>query len=330
MIPAIQSHGSKNNFIIIDEKDIQFTPSDQTRAAWTVKLCVETQTDGVLFISDSHKAQAKMRVFNSDGSEASMCGNGLRCAARYIAERDQLASFQVETMKAVLKVEQVDELYGDIPTYSVEISPVLFDLPTLPLKLENKKELILRPVPEWEKDILFTALAVPNPHIITNVTPELINSDSQEKLATAFNSDNPWFSDGVNVSYVVELAEGEFFVRTFERGVGFTNACGTAMSSSSLVQVLAGKWQPFEPINIFNDGGRVKCVVHGENGEYDHIDLIGNATFTHKMELSLAEDGVAAILKSFSTNEDEAYNKMAEASKEYLRHVQPELQLRQN
>ncbi|WP_404403341.1 diaminopimelate epimerase [Jeotgalibacillus malaysiensis] len=330
MIPAIQSHGSKNNFIIIDEKDIQFKLSDEIRAAWTKKLCDETQTDGILFISESIKAQAKMRVFNSDGSEASMCGNGLRCAARYIAERDNVESFQVETMKAVLKVEQVDELYGDIPTFSVEISPILFDLESLPLKISDKTELILAPVPEWEKDCLYTAIAVPNPHIITNVSVELINSDSQEKLATSFNSDNKWFSDGVNVSYVVELTEGEFFVRTFERGVGFTNACGTAMSSSSLVQVIAGKRQPGEPINIFNDGGRVKCVVHGENGQYDHIDLIGNATFTHTLELSLNEEGYAEILKQVGTNEDEAYNKMAEAAKEHLNILQPELQLRQN
>ncbi|MDZ5711914.1 diaminopimelate epimerase [Jeotgalibacillus haloalkalitolerans] len=330
MISAIQSHGSKNNFIIIDEKDIQFKPSDEARAAWTKKLCVDTQTDGLLFISESVKAQAKMRVFNSDGSEASMCGNGLRCAARYIAERDQVESFEVETMKAVLHVEQVDELYGDIPTYSVEISPVLFDLESLPLKLGQKKQLILEPVPEWEKDCLYTAIAVPNPHVITNVPVEMINSDSQEKLATSFNSENEWFTDGVNVSYVVELGEGEFFVRTFERGVGFTNACGTAMSSSSLVQVLAGKWRPGVPINIFNDGGRVKCVVHGENDQYDHIDLIGNATFTHHLELTLSENGEAAILKSNETNEDKIYEKMAEASKEYLRNVQPELKLRQN
>ncbi|AJD91202.1 diaminopimelate epimerase [Jeotgalibacillus malaysiensis] len=330
MIPAIQSHGSKNNFIIIDEKDIQFTPSDQVRAAWTIKLCAETHTDGILFISDSNRAQAKMRVFNSDGSEASMCGNGLRCAARYIAERDQVESFNVETMKAVLKVEQVDELYGDIPTFSVEISPVLFDLASLPLKLADKSELILSPVPEWEKDCLYTALAVPNPHIITNVSVDMINSDSQETLATQFNGENKWFSDGVNVSYVVELAEGEFFVRTFERGVGFTNACGTAMSSSSLVQVLAGKWKAGEPINIFNDGGRVKCVVHGDQGQYDHIDLIGNATFTHIMALSLKENGDAQIVNNTETNEDETYDKMAEAAKEHLSAAAPDLKLRQN
>ncbi|MFB1080918.1 diaminopimelate epimerase [Jeotgalibacillus sp. JSM ZJ347] len=330
MLSAIQSHGSKNNFIIIDENDIQFKPSDEARTAWTKKLCGETNTDGILFITKSDSAQAKMRVFNSDGSEASMCGNGLRCAARYIAERDQVESFEVETMKAVLHVEKVDELYGDIPTYSVEISPVLFDLKSLPLELADKKQLILHPVPEWESNCLYTALAVPNPHIITNVTVDLINSDSQEKLAASFNTENEWFPDGVNVSYVVELAEGEFFVRTFERGVGFTNACGTAMSSSSLVQVLAGKWQTGEPINIFNDGGRVKCVVHGKDGQYDHIDLIGNATFTHQLALTLKKDGGADIQKVNETGEEQAYEKMAEASKEYLSKMLPDLKLRQN
>ncbi|TFE02988.1 diaminopimelate epimerase [Jeotgalibacillus salarius] len=328
MIPAIQSHGSKNNFIIIDEKDIPFQTSDLLRESWTKILCEDTQTDGILFISDSLSAQAKMRVFNSDGSEASMCGNGLRCAARYIAERDQLDSFQVETMKAHLRVEQVDELYGDIPTYSVEISPILFNLDSLPLRLEEKSELVLEPVPEWEKDCLFTALAVPNPHIITNVPVDLINSDHQEKLASSFNHNNQWFSDGVNVSYVVELDEGEFFVRTFERGVGFTNACGTAMSSSSLVQVLAGKWEPGVPINIFNDGGRVKCVIHKQNDHYDHIDLIGNATFTHHMKLKLTDTGEAYLQSITETGEDHLYEKMAEASRDYLKKKAPALNIR--
>ncbi|KIL48831.1 diaminopimelate epimerase [Jeotgalibacillus alimentarius] len=328
MVSAIQSHGSKNHFIIIDENDAGIDIHDHLRKQWALSLCLKTQTDGILYISDSEKAQAKMRVFNSDGSEASMCGNGLRCAARYIAERDQIQSFKVETMKAVLQVEQVDELYGNIPTYSVEISPILFNLDDLPLSLNEKSKLVLEPVSDWDKDLTFTALAVPNPHIITNATVDQINSDSQEKLASSFNKNNPWFSDGVNVSYVVELSDGEFFVRTYERGVGFTNACGTAMSSSSLVQVIAGKWRAGEPLNIFNDGGRVKCVVHKKNDEFDHIDLIGNATFTHRLTLQLKEDGETLIEESVQTGEDKIYEQMSAAAKDYLNNAAPGLKLR--
>ncbi|MBM7580177.1 diaminopimelate epimerase [Jeotgalibacillus terrae] len=328
MVSAILSHGSKNHFIIIDENEASIDIHDHLRKQWALSLCQKTQTDGILYISESEAAYAKMRVFNSDGSEASMCGNGLRCAARYIAERDQIQSFKVETMKAVLQVEQVDELYGNIPTYSVEISPILFNLDSLPLSLNEKTKLVLEAVSDWDKDLSFTALAVPNPHIITNVTVDQINSDSQEELASSFNKENPWFSDGVNVSYVVELSEGEFFVRTYERGVGFTNACGTAMSSSSLVQVIAGKWKAGEPLNIFNDGGRVKCMVHKKNDEFDHIDLIGNATFTHRLTLQLKENGDALIEKTVETGEDKIYEQMSEAAKDYLKKVAPDLKLR--
>ncbi len=97
-INVIKCHGSSNDFIILDETLLAHSYNDIERAQLAESLCNRQHSigaDGVLYISSSNTAHAKMRVFNSDGSEASMCGNGLRCAARYIAERDDKTKFVV-------------------------------------------------------------------------------------------------------------------------------------------------------------------------------------------------------------------------------------------
>lgn len=326
-ISLIKCHGSSNDFIIFDEQQFQSNLTDDNRAGIAKVLCERSASigaDGILYISESSKALAKMRVFNSDGSEASMCGNGLRCAARYLSERDQLTKFKVETMKATLSVEKVEPIYEDIPTFAVEISPVLFDLKALPLVMEQD-QLINQRVPEWHSSLRFSALAVPNPHLITQVSPEVIDSKIQETLAQKFNSVNDWFPDGVNVSFVVPLSLNEIFVRTYERGVGFTNACGTAMSSSSLVQVLLENAKPNTPIDVYNDGGRVKCVIHKKGNEFDHIDLIGNATFTDFYQLNINDLSNLELnpVHKKMTDEETTYQKMAQAAKEHVNSIYP-------
>ncbi|PPA71816.1 diaminopimelate epimerase [Jeotgalibacillus proteolyticus] len=321
-LSLIKCHGSSNDFIIFDEENSSLKLVDKDRAQIAETLCNRTSSigaDGVLYISESTNAQAKMRVFNSDGSEASMCGNGLRCAARYIAERDGLNKFSVETLKATLQVEKVESLYEDIPTYAVEISPILFNLDALPLEMDSET-LINQPVPEWHHSLRFSALAVPNPHLITHVDAEVLSGSLQKEMAEKFNSQNEWFKDGVNVSFVVPFSENEIFVRTFERGVGFTNACGTAMSSSSLVEVILERSEAGIPIDVYNDGGRVKCVINKNEGRYDHIDLIGNATFTDYYEANIDEGSNQIVNTAHlsGTDEELIYQRMAQAAKEYL------------
>lgn len=106
------------------------------------------------------------------------------------------------------------------------------------------------------------------------------------KIGRRLNSKNPYFPDGVNVNFVQAIAKNKLFVRTFERGVGFTNACGTGMSASSLAMCLTHpELAEFDnTISVYNPGGLVKTIVHFEDFKY-WIELIGNATFTHQIDL---------------------------------------------
>lgn len=231
-------------FFILDERTTELgTWNDSEKAALAEKLCARSHelggADGILFVGEGKPGTiGKMRVFNSDGSEASMCGNGLRTVARYLLEQEQLDEAKVETMKADLIVKKRESLGYDIPTFEVEISPVLFDPESLPFHYEGK-QLLDGQIPELDPELHFSALAVPNPHLVSFVDEAVLESDKQEKLASYLNSDNPFFPDGVNVSFVRKFSNHQIFVRTFERGVGFTNACGTAMSASSLIKKTA-------------------------------------------------------------------------------------------
>jgi diaminopimelate epimerase len=321
-IELVKCHGSGNDFLLIDEMNGDFSFSENERGELAKSLCKRTTdlgADGILFVLNSDRADARMRVFNSDGSEASMCGNGLRCVARYVCEKFNKPDALIETMKVDLKVEKEEDIYPDIPTYKVEISPVSFKLTDLPLQLEQET-LLNESIPALSDSVKFTALAVPNPHLVAMVEKEDITSNLQKEISEYVNGPNDLFPDGVNVSFVKSLKKGSIYVRTFERGVGFTNACGTAMSASSLVSYLNGLNEKEKAIDVYNNGGQVRCVVHEEAGSY-WIDLIGNATYVYKAKVGveLGERVQFTVLdKEEFSNETVQYEKMQGKAQQFF------------
>ena len=313
-------HGSGNDFLILDEYTAPLSMTDEERASLTIKVCNRETglgADGVLFFQKSEVADGKMRVFNSDGSEASMCGNGLRCIARYGCELLGKKQLRIETMKAVLLVEETESIHESIPTYKVEISPVSFQVSDLPMNIDTST-FINQKIEDLAPELTFTAVAVPNPHFITLVDTETLQSDLQEKMSSYLNRENPYFPDGVNVSFIKILEKENIYVRTYERGVGFTNACGTAMSASTLVTCLLNENVVGEEVTVYNPGGKVKCVVHDKEGTYT-IDLIGNATYEYEVTISYVGDEVETIAKTDFINEVQAYGEIQVAVKDYLK-----------
>ncbi|WP_066047936.1 diaminopimelate epimerase [Robertmurraya korlensis] len=319
VIELLKCHGSNNDFLIIDEMENPLFTEEQ-RSELALLLCNREKgigADGILFVLNSDHSDAKMRVFNADGSEASMCGNGLRCVARYVCEKLSIQSAIIETMKANLEVKERESILDEIPTYQVEISPVSFELKDLPLHLDQKT--LINEKIQGLSEISYTAVAVPNPHLIGIVTKEQIQSNIQKDISEKVNNPNELFPDGVNVSFVKPLSEGSIFVRTFERGVGFTNACGTAMSASTLVTCLLGINEFEQPVEVYNPGGKVRCVAHKVDESYK-IDLIGNATFTHRLqvEIQLEQQIFSYVKKEEITKEISQYKSLEEHSKQVL------------
>ncbi|WP_010285952.1 diaminopimelate epimerase [Kurthia massiliensis] len=305
----LKVHGSGNTFYLYETKD-EASMDWFKFGEWLCRESNDGGADGLLLVAPSDVATAKMRVINADGSEASMCGNGLRCVARYVLEREGVDECIIETMKANLLVTREPSLMNDVPTYAVEIAPVSFDLTSLPMQYNAQTTLIDECIPTFSTDIRFTAVSVPNPHLIGLVPKEMITSKQhQQQLATMLNGENDYTPDGVNVSYMYPLGEQEIYVRTFERGVGFTNACGTAMTASALVATLlhlVGEGT----ITVFNPGGFVKCEVQNDNGDY-RLRLIGNATFTAHYTFTPQQDEWV-LQKLEDTKEQQAYEALVD------------------
>lgn len=283
----LKVHGSGNTFYLIE--GIKDEQNWVELAQWLCNPENDGGADGLLVVLPSKNADAKMRVINADGSEASMCGNGLRCVARYVLDDLQKDEAIIETMKADLHVKRDGMLTSEIEAFSVEIAPVSFDLTTLPMTYNAQTTLIDEVISPVTPDLKFTAVSVPNPHLITVVPKEYIqDTNHQENLASTLNGVNDITPDGVNVSYVLPISKNEIFVRTYERGVGFTNACGTAMTASSLVASLL-KLVDEEIVTVYNPGGFVKCHVQQQNNQ-TQLSLIGNATYVKKYNLTVEED----------------------------------------
>lgn len=315
MAELLKVHGSGNTFYLYETTD-EASMDWFKFGKWLCRPENDGGADGLLLVAPSHEATAKMRVINADGSEASMCGNGLRCVARYVLEKENRTSCEIETMKATLLVTKEEYLMDDIPTYAVEIAPVSFDLQSLPMNFNAQQTLIDERIPAFSDDIRFTAVTVPNPHLIGLVSkPYIEDATHQETLATMLNGENDYMPDGVNVSYMLPVGKQEIYVRTFERGVGFTNACGTAMTASALVATLLHIVEE-GTVTVYNPGGFVKCEVQNDQGNVS-LRLIGNATFVKSYTFTSAGDQWT-LQELATTDEQTKYEKLTQYVREKL------------
>ena len=309
MEKILKVHGSGNTFYLIDVIE------DDTEAfvALAKTLCqpnLENGADGLLIVLPSKQATARMRVINADGSEASMCGNGLRCVARYVCEKFNVEEATIETMKVTLHVQKTTDIFDNLPTYAVEIAPISFDLTTLPMQYGDKTVIQNEILPLFSPKIPFTAVSVPNPHLIGIVNKHYIEHDRHQKMLAQFlNGRNDYCPDGVNVSYVLPLSHNELFVRTYERGVGFTNACGTAMTASALVSFMH-QYVEGNGITVYNPGGVVRCTVTQEGERYQLL-LTGNATISHRGQYEFTNHSLQSFLLE-ETDEPKQYDRLLE------------------
>lgn len=313
MVKLLKVHGSENKFFILDQTMLEKPLTDKELINLAINLCANILggADGLLVVDASDTSLGKMRVINADGSEAKMCGNGLRTVSRYLSEKYQLDNFKIETMESDLAVSKAEDLYPGVPTFSVEISPISFQKKGLPFSYKNFNEMIDQSIPEFISEQTFSAVAVPNPHLISFVSD--INQLELKNLGQKLNDQNDYFPEGVNISFSQILKTNTLFVQTYERGVGFTNACGTGMSAASLIFALLNpdQFDANKDISVYNPGGLVKThiILNREHKEQSEIRLIGNATFTHEVNVveSNLHNNKLNQLEITETDEETAY-----------------------
>lgn len=304
-INILKCHGAGNDFILIDEYNNNYNLNDEIRKSIAVQACNREKSiggDGILFVQKSSICDAKMRIFNSDGSEAEMCGNGLRCVGRYVIEMLKKQIVEVETLKSRYFVRQQEDIYKGVKTVKIDIRSVSFDVNSLPLNYK-KKNLMFDKIPELSDELDFTAVSITNPHLVAIV--DKIDRDKLVEVGMKGNNTKTVLPKGVNVSFVKMLGNNNIYVKTYERGVGLTKSCGTAMTASSIVSCISKKVSFGKEINIYNDGGMIKAIVHKDDKDNYAVDFIGNATFVFRGTIEMSGKKIESFTTDKTDFEDE-------------------------
>lgn len=315
-IEILKCHGTGNDFILIDETGTDYNLAEGRRVELARKLCRREGmlgADGILFVQGSSVCDAKMRIFNSDGSEAEMCGNGLRCVGRHVMEKLGKNDITVETMKSTYTVSRAEEIFRDVASVSVILKSVDFRLEALPMSYKGHNELLFEKVEELDAGLSFSAVSMTNPHLVAMV--ENIDDEQLCRVGKRVIEEKKIFPKGSNVNFVKILGPAAIYVKTYERGVGLTKSCGTGMVSSAIIFCRQDGTRFGKEISIYNDGGMIKCtVILQESGSYV-VSMTGNATYEFEASLELDFDNKlspALKMKRVFSEESEAYGDFLE------------------
>ena len=253
MLPFTKMHGCGNDYIYINCFDIDVNLS-QSQIVQLSDRHIGIGGDGVVFILRSNVADAKMRMFNLDGSEGNMCGNAIRCVAKYLYDNGIVhkKEIRIETKSGV------KELYLFIKNervYSVKVNMGRAELAPekIPVKLTGESA-IAKPITICEKEYSITCVSMGNPHAV-NFVENVAGLDLQ-KIGPLFEN-NALFPEKVNTEFVELLGRNCLKMRVWERGSGETQACGTGACASAVAAVLNGHCDKDTDIKVQLPGGEL-------------------------------------------------------------------------
>ena len=230
-------HGAGNDYVYVDcfaDK----APADPAGVAMAVSDRHKgIGADGLILICPSEVADARMRMFNADGSESEMCGNGVRCVAKYvydhgICHRDEL---RIETGRGVLTL-QMFAAHGKADRVRVNMGAPILKSADIPTTLPGDPPVRQR-LSVGGRDLEVTCVSMGNPHCVTFV--DEINDDWVLGIGPQIEV-HPAFPRRVNAEFIQVLSPTEFRMRVWERGSGETQACGTGACAAAVAGVLAG------------------------------------------------------------------------------------------
>jgi len=274
-------HGSGNQFPLIDARAIALSDGEwATVARALADRSGPVGGDGLLLLTGGDdSAGFGMRMFNSDGSEAETCLNGLRCTARAGFEALGIDAATVRLKISTAEAARVAELAPGVATIRTRAGPA--SLAPADVGLRVTGPVVDAAIPGLPSDRAFTAVAMPNPHLVSFV--EAIDVAELVALGEWCEARPALLADRANVSFVAPRAGGDLFVQTFERGVGLTDACGSAMAASTYAAGRTGRVPFGREITVFNPGGLVRASAEADG----MVTIAGNATFEWDGEIEI-------------------------------------------
>jgi len=275
-------HGLGNDFIMINDLKEQI----ENYPKLAKKLCDRhfgIGADGMILIQNSQKDEAdfKMRIFNSDGSEAEMCGNGIRCFAHYLHINDltNKKALKIETLAGLIKPEIIEyEPYQSIvrvnmgkPEYTLEklhVNKKMIDA--------NINKLFCYPLKIDDKEYIINGASTGNPHAIIYVNN--LDQVNVKQIGPKIE-EHPLFKKGTNVEFAEVIEKDQINVKVWERGAGATLACGTGACATAAVSIAQNRVERNVQINL--PGGPLQISQNKE----DEMMMTGPSTFVFKGEI---------------------------------------------
>ncbi|MBV9027149.1 MAG: diaminopimelate epimerase [Candidatus Eremiobacteraeota bacterium] len=260
-VSVTKMHGARNDFVVVDQR-VERLGDVFEFARWVCDRRSGVGADGLIVLERSTRAYARMRTINPDGTEAEMCGNGARCASRWLDEAGEGDRISFETEAEVVRTEVVRR----VPEYEVRVAMgrprILGVLPSL--------------VP------IATLVDVGNPHVVIFETGEGFEALALGLETLARNlQDHPALPRGANVHLGMRLREHSLQVRHWERGVGLTQACGTGAVACAVAAI--DRKMAKSPVEVIVPGGRLVVELDGHGDAY----LIGPAVRVFDTEVSV-------------------------------------------
>jgi diaminopimelate epimerase len=297
----VKTHGSLNDIFALDATPSAWA-SDGALREFVRRVCDRGAwtggSDGI-YLYDASQARTRAWFFNPDGSSAEFCGNGMRGLGRLILDLRGTDTEVVSSGGRDYTVKRAPSTAEGVRQVLVELPPVGFAGPP--------------PAPFGE----FTAVTVPNPHVIA-----VVSGYSEPDLIEAGRRAAEVFPDGANVSFLLPLdAAGvsgapEVFVRTFERGAGLTPSCGSGVVASRAAYSRVTGLDPERRLVVRNAGGVAAASIQVRDGGWFPV-LEGNATVVYRAEAGLGGQQTGPV--EYAAEENAAYASLDIQNTAYLK-----------
>lgn len=272
-------HGTGNDYVYVDL--FQQKLENQAEVAKVVSdRHFGIGADGLICIAPSETADCRMIMYNADGSEGAMCGNGIRCVAKYVYDHGIVRKdhMSVETKSGIKQLELTVE-DGKAVYVKVNMGEAVLKPSGIPVQAEGE-DFIARQIEAGGENYTVTCVSMGNPHCV--VFTEGIDGMDLEKTGPLFEN-HPLFPDRINTEFVEVLDDHTLKMRVWERGSGETISCGTGTCAATVAAVLNGHCPRGEEIEVRIRGGAL-YDTYLENGE---VLMKGPATEVFQGEIEI-------------------------------------------
>lgn len=270
MLQFTKMHGLGNDYVYMDAINQKIEKRSEL-AKFVSDRHFGVGSDGLILICPSEKADFRMQMFNQDGSEAEMCGNGIRCVGKFVYDKGltNKETITVETL-AGIKTLVMTAKNGKIETARVDMGKPILEPEKIPVISDENPVKNLK-LNEGEKEFTFTCVSMGNPHAVTFIK-ENVNKFDICKYGAKLEINNV-FPKKANIEFINVIDDKTLKMRVWERGAGETLACGTGACASVVAAILNGYTQRDVTVHLL--GGDLK-IKWDEND--NHVYMTGPAT----------------------------------------------------